>query len=217
MNQEIRHIVNLDWITILIVGCLLCLAIIKYIYPRKFDDFLLIVSSDKFLSGSIKNNSLFHPFNSSLLAIQWIAIPLFIYIGYCIYTDLDIGQYSYNYLYILIGYIVFEQGKLILEHMIGYLINFREVIKPHIYRKITFKNLLSLVVLFFCILLVYNGDTLHKYYTVFVGITLLIYFFSLLFLIRKFQNLILRQPSYFILYFCTLEIAPYYIIYKVFI
>ena len=217
MNQEIRHIVSLDWITALIVGCLLCLAIVKYAYPRKFEDFLLIVSSDKFLSGSIKNNSLFHPFNGSLLAIQWITIPLFIYIGYCIYTDLDIGQNISSYLYILIGYIVFEQGKLLLERLIGYLINFKEVIKPHIYRKITFKNLLSLVILFFCVLLVYNGNTLQEYYAVFVGIALLIYFFSLLFLIRKFQSLILQQPSYFILYFCTLEIAPYYIMYKVFI
>ncbi|WP_304138277.1 DUF4271 domain-containing protein [Mesonia mobilis] len=40
--------------------------------------------------------------------------------------------------------------------------------------------------------------------------------FSLLLIYRKNQSLITGNWFYFILYLCTLEIAPYFILYKVF-
>ena len=217
MTQHLRHSINQDWVTFIILGCLLFIAIIKYKHPKKFEDFILIISSDKFLSGSIHDNRLFHPFNATLTFVQWITFSLFIYIGYCFYTDKGIGQEFTTFLYILVGYIAFEQLKLWFERFIGYLIRFNKIIKPYTYRKLVFKNSLSLIILFFCIVLVYRSTSLKDYYGLFLGIAILLYIVSLFLMIRKFQNKVLARPSYFILYFCTLEIAPYYILYKVFI
>lgn len=217
MNQGIRNIISQDWITFTILGCLLLIALVKYQYPKKFEDFILIISSDKFLSNSIQNNSLSHPFNSVFIFVQWVVISLFIYMGYCFYTDKSIGQEFIDYLYIMGGYVIFEQAKLGVERLIGHLMQFNVLIKTYTYRKMVLKNFLSLLVLFFCILLAYRSETLKEYYVLFSGILLLIYLISFLFTLRKFQSQILKQPSYFILYFCTLELSPYYIIYKVFI
>jgi len=215
VNQAIRNTINQDWITLIIIGCLVLITFVKYRYPKKFEDFLLIISSDKFLSTSIQNNSLTHPFNSILALVQWISISLFIYIGYCFYSQKVLGQEYIIYLYILIGYVIFEQLKLVLERFIGYLIQLSQLIKPYTYRKVVFKNFLSLLTLVFCVVLTYKNANLKEYYGVFLGVFLFIYLISLLFTVRKFQNEILGRPSYFILYFCTLEIAPYYILYKV--
>ena len=201
----------------MIIGCLILIAIVKYKHPRKFEDFILIISSDKFLSGSVHDNRISHPFNATLVFVQWITFSLFIYIGYCFYSNKSIGQEFITFLYILSGYIIFEQLKLWVERFIGYLIRFNTIIKPYTYRKLVFKNSLSLVILFFCVVLAYRSSSLKSYYEVFLGITLLIYIFSLLLMVKKLQNKVLARPSYFILYFCTLEIAPYYILYKVFI
>lgn len=217
MNQDIRHIINHDWITFIVISCFLLIALIKYRYPRKFEDFVLIISSDKFLSGSVHNNRLTHPFNLVLLVVQWISVALFIYIGYCYYTDIGIGQSPIIYLYILAGYILFEQVKLGLERFIGFIIDFSAISKPYTYRKVVYKNFLSLLVFLFCIVLAFRNPFLREYYAWFLGIVVLIYLISLVLMLRKFQSVILNRPSYFILYFCTLEIAPYYILYKVFI
>ena len=215
MNQAIRNTINQDWITLIIIGCLVLITFVKYRYPKKFEDFLLIISSDKFLSTSIQNNSLTHPFNGILAFVQWISISLFIYIGYCFYAHKILGQEFTTYLYILAGYVIFEQLKVGLERFIGHLIHLSQLIKPYTYRKVVFKNFLSLLVLVFCVILTYSKARVMEYYAVFLGVFLFIYLISLLFTVRKFQSEILNHPSYFILYFCTLEIAPYYILYKV--
>lgn len=217
MNQDIRNIISHDWITFIIIGCSILIAIIKYKHPKKFEDFISTLSSNKFLSGTIHNNSLIHPFNLVLIIVQWITISLFIYIGYCYYNNITIGQEFSTYLYILGGYIIFEQAKLRIERFIGYLIHFSPFIKLYTYRKLVFSNLISLLILFFCTLLVFRNASLQDYYIWFLGLTAFIYLISLAIMVRKSQNEILNYPSYFILYFCTLEIAPYYILYKVFI
>lgn len=217
MNQGLRHIVNLDWITFILLGCLIAIASLKYVYPKRFEDFLFIITSDKFLTSTSRSPSFLNPFNSLLLITDWIIVSLFIYIGYCFYSTIELGTSFSSFLYILGGYIVFDLLKLLLERVIGYTLNISELIKGYVYRKITFKNFLSIILLLFCILLCYNKEYLRAHYLIFLGIFCILYLLALLFTLRKFQSEIVQQPSYFILYFCTLEIAPYYIMYKVFI
>jgi len=215
VNQSIRNTISQDWITLIIIGCLVIITFVKYRYPKKFEDFLLIISSDKFLSTSINNSSLTHPFNGLLAIVQWTSTSLFLYIGYCFYAQKILGQEFISYLYILAGYIIFEHLKLVLERFVGYLTQLSHLIKPYTYRKVVFRNFLSLLVLLFCIVLIYKNTFLIEYYWIFLLFFLILYLISLLFTVRKFQSEVLGRPSYFILYFCTLEIAPYYILYKV--
>lgn len=217
MNQGLRHMISLDWITFIIMSSLLSIAIIKYLYPKKFEDFLFIIYSDKFLNQTRKNKSPFNTFNGILLIVNWMVTSLFIYIGYCYYSNKDLGTYFNTYLYILFGFAIFELTKVILEWSVGYLINKKELITAYAYRKIVFKNFLSFFLLLFCTILSYNSKYLINFYIIFLSIFACMYLFSVLLTLKKFQSGILQQPSYFILYFCTLEIAPYYIMYKVFI
>lgn len=215
MNQDIRNSIAQDWITFILLGCLLLIALLKFRYPKKFEDFLYIISSDKFLSGSIHNNRLSHPFNTGLVFLQWIVMSLFIYFGHCIYTDRTIGKEWITFLYILGGYILFEQIKLGIERFIGYLIEYSSLVKSYTYRKLVFKNFISFLVFIFCILLAYRFDILKNVYLIFFTMVLLTYLSTYLIIYRKMRSEIFKHPSYFILYFCTLEIAPYYILYKV--
>ena len=186
-------------------------------YPKKFEDFLYIISSDKFLSGGVYNNRLSHPFNTVLIGVQWIITSLFVYFGYCVYTASGIGAGWAIFLYILGGCIVFELVKLGVAHFIGYLVKQSVLIKSYTFRKLVFKNFIGLLVFIFCTLIAYRFQFLKNYYYVFLIVILLAYLSSYLIIFRKIRNELIKHPSYFILYFCTLEIAPYYILYKVFI
>lgn len=205
-----------DWVTLLLLGCLLLIAFLKYRYPKKFEDFLYIISSDKFLSGATHNNRITHPFNTVFVVLQWAITALFLFFGYCFYTNKSVGQEYLVYLYIFVGYIVFEQTKFMLERLIGHLINSSDFIKLYTFRKLVFKNFLSLFIFLCCIFLAYRQFILREYYPIFLSITGLLFLASFLVIFRKIQDELFRHPSYFILYFCTLEIAPYYILYKVF-
>ena len=129
MSQDIRNSISQDWITIILIGCLLLITFVKYRYPKKFDDFLLIVTSDKFLNTTISNSSLIHPFNFVLTLVQWVGFSLFIYIGYCYYLKKVVGEEITSFLYILLGFIAFEQLKLILERFIGHILNLSPLIQ----------------------------------------------------------------------------------------
>ena len=35
-----RTIESLDWITLILIGCLVLVTILKVVYPKRFDDFI---------------------------------------------------------------------------------------------------------------------------------------------------------------------------------
>ncbi|WP_299676459.1 DUF4271 domain-containing protein [uncultured Dokdonia sp.] len=214
METTLKTIINKDWITLLLVLSFLALVIGKFFYAQQFQGLLPFLGSDKYASRAKEKKS-FHPFTILLSIHQITILSLFLFLWYAISLGKEYTQLPDLYLKILIGYLTFEVIKTLIDKIIGYLLNIQGVMQLYISRRLHFKNMLSILVLALCFYVVYSDFVTVQLLQVSLWSIIGLYFISLAITISKYQDQILSLPSYFILYFCTLEIAPYYILYHI--
>lgn len=212
METTLKTIINKDWITFLLVLSFLIIAISKFFYSEKFQGLLSFFTSEKFASRS-KDKGLLNVFNFLLSAHQITILSLFLFLWYTISLGEDYAQQPPLYLKILIGYLIFEIIKFFIDKVIGYLLNVQGIMQLYLHRKMNFKSFLSVPVLILCFFIVYGDFASVQLLQISLWMIIGLYFISLAITISKYQDQILSLPSYFILYFCALEIAPYYIVY----
>lgn len=201
-----------DWATILFIFSLLLIAIAKTTFETRFSEFLKILVSDKYIKIYKDSSHLMSGFTILLFIIQIISVSFFLQVildhyGY-------ISKYDWiSFLRISTFFSVFVLSKFLIEKIIATTFNFEEFAEQFNLLKVSYRTFLSLVLLPISIFLFFN-----KYYTdsliyfiivIILTINLLTYLISL----KNYQNLIIGNFFYFILYLCALEIAPYYFIY----
>ncbi len=214
MESSLRLITYQNWITITIVSCLILLATIKFFYQARFTDFIKVIGADRFFSTRSKGVFILHPLQIALLIIQFIGISLLFYLTYCTFQGLTFSDNFDIFKYILIGYAAFEIIKFLLERFIAYVLNFDKKMQSFFYKRLNVKHLLGLFALLGSAFIVYQLQIpLYFIYSI-LGIIITIYTISQFWLIRKYKSDFFRFPFYFILYFCTLEIGPYFILYS---
>ena len=214
METTLKTIIQKDWITLLLVFAFLVITISKFFYSQRFQGLVSFFTSDTYTSRSKDKGSL--NFFNILLSIHQISIlSLFLFLWYTITLGKDYTQLPLLYIKIGIGYLVFEVLKLLIDKIIGYLLNIKGVMNLYLHRKVNFKNFLSILVLVLCFFIVYSNFVSVQLLQISLWVIVGLYFISLAITISKYQDQILSLPSYFILYFCTLEIAPYYILYHI--
>lgn len=212
METTLKTIINKDWITLLLVLSFLTIAISKFFYSEKFQGLLSFFTSEKYARRS-KDKGPLNVFNFLLSAHQITILSLFLFLWYTISQGEDYAQQPQLYLKILVGYLIFEIVKIFIDKVIDYLLNVQGIMRLYLHRKINFKSFLSILVLILCFFIVYGDFASVQLLQISLWMIIGLYFISLAITIRKYQDQILSLPSYFILYFCTLEIAPYYIMY----
>ena len=206
-----RSLESLDWITIILVGSFVLLAITKLIYPKRFDEFIILPLTNKYFLVQGKSDNIIHPFNVLLFLFQIISVSLFIYL----FFSEDAKMNSWLYLQICTVYTVFILVKLTIEKIIGTVFSLESVINRYLYQKLSYRNLLSLFIfignLIFFFIIKPNFNTLLY----FAGSILLFNSIALFYNYKSNRNFIYSNFFYFILYLCALEISPYVILYKV--
>ena len=213
MQIVLREISTQNWITLLLVGCLLLLATAKFFYNQQFIDVIRLSGADRFLNTRARGSYFFQPVPLALLIIQFVAASYILYLVFCLWMGINSSSNLLIYSYILLGYSVFEIIKIALERFIGYLLDIYKKMQPYFYKKITIKNWIGLFLLGSCFFATYAVDTSLTVLYVLIGLATLFYVVYNFWLLSSYSELALRYPLYFILYFCTLEIAPYYILY----
>jgi len=211
-----RSIISNDWITAILLGIFLLLAFSKKFYAEDFWDFSRILMSNKYFTSHKRTLSVLNFFSFLLFIGQAFIISLAIYY-FIIITDLiEIKQTGYLlFIQLFLAYNVLIAVKYLTEKIIGEVFSISKLLDNYIFYKITYKNLLSLIVFPILIAVIYgwpNSKILIFSFFIIWAIA------NLLVLIRyysKNQKLVLGNWFYFILYLCTLEIAPYFILYKV--
>jgi len=214
LETTLKTIIHKDWITLLLVLSFLIVALSKFFYTQRFQGLFLFFGSDKYTTRSKEKREL-HPFNILLSIHQISILSLFLFLWYTISLGKDYTQLPYLYIKIGIGYLIFEILKVFIDKIISYLLNIQGLMQVYLYRKVNFKNFLSILVLILCFFIVYSNFVTVQLLQISLWVIVGLYFISLAITISKYQDQILSLPSYFILYFCTLEIAPYYILYHI--
>ncbi len=212
----LRHIVSNELFTILMVIGLVLIAAAKLAAPKRFDDFVLVLGNDKYLKIYSREQKFFDKFDALLFTNLVISVLVFCFIA--LRHTREQYQLSMDDMFKLwVAIAVFILIKVLAERLIGSLFEIDKLIDQYIFHKISFKNYLGLILVPINALLLFsftpNANLIY-------GIVILLLILNVVGLISSFkehQSLIKHNIFYFILYLCALEIAPYVILYKVFI
>jgi hypothetical protein len=208
-----RIIESLDWVTLIMVGCILIIAILKVIYPKRFNDFIRLPVSNNYFLAKGKSEELRHPFSILLFIIQLISISLFINLFF-----LEKGKANVLlFLQILFVVFVFIIVKTSIEKMIGAIFSIEKLIDHYIYEKLSYRNFLSLLLIIANLIFYFSIKPDLNILLILTGILFLGNMLILSYSYKNYRSLIFSNLFYFLLYICALEISPYLILYKAFI
>lgn len=202
-----------DWITMIFMACLIILAAARILFPQRFEEFVSLGSSGKFIVFKGKENKAFHAFNILMLLIQSLAVSVFLYIVYQYFIEINRPPWII-FIRIFTAYFCLILIKSGIEKIIGNIFEIDERIDYYLFQKFSYRNFISLFLLGVCLLLVYSIKPNLLILGISGGIVILANAIALFLIYRKNQNVLSANWFYFILYLCALEIAPYIILYK---
>lgn len=212
----IRDMYSNELFTILLMVGIVVIAIAKLIAPRRFDDFLLVIGNSKYLKIYTREQKFFDKFDALLFGNLILGLTTFSFIVYRnIYSEKSI---DINFLFKLsMGIGTFILIKVLIERLIASVFEIDKLIDQYLFQKISYKNYLGLLLLPINAILLFTFNNSLTLVCIFMGLLLAVNIFGLITSFKTHQSLIKGNLFYFILYLCALEIAPYIILYKVFI
>ncbi|PRZ26481.1 DUF4271 domain-containing protein [Flavobacterium granuli] len=203
---------NKDWITLLFVLSFAIIAITKSVYENRFGDFINLLFSDKYSKIYRDSSHLKSGFTISLFLVQVISFAFFIQFslslfGYASKTDWIL------YIQIVTFLIFFILSKYLIEKIIATAFNIEEFVEQFNLQKVTYRTYIGLFILPINVILFYH-DSISKNIPLIIILMILVFnILAYLISIKNYQKLIFSKLFYFILYLCTLEIAPYFFMY----
>ncbi|SEC31763.1 protein of unknown function [Tenacibaculum sp. MAR_2009_124] len=208
--QAIELINNKEgWFTIVLLVSFVLIALLKLLKPKQLVGYSISFFSPGFFQKKAEEFiSVFTPFKLTLLAFSIIILSLVFYSSFnkLLFDSQDFQSFlkilATVFCYIFFKYIIdiFLANVLALKENVNYFLQLK------------YGYLFTVCLLIFPILIVNKYAIKSGYFLLFTFAILLI-FRTLLILFNN-KRLILGKLFYFILYFCTLEIAPLLILYK---
>jgi len=199
----IRDIISNDSLTLILLGSLLYVIILKRINPTIFDQNL-----------SFKKKELINKISNSLLGIKSIEILynfLFISNLSILLTFFKNKNFELFVYYELLGFVsIFYVVKIMLDFSIGRLFSISELMKNYIWQKLVYHNSLGILLLLFNFFIAYSIFDGYYMTLISIYISLVFLLFSYCSIYFSMKKVIIKNWFYFILYLCTLEIIPYY-------
>lgn len=208
-----RNIITFDSLTLLFTGTALIFAFLNKAFPKAFSLFIKIPVSNAYFRLELKSKSGLNNFKALLNLGTGLIITLGIYIVF-----MGPGQgNNFSWLYLLplfIGTMVFLTLKYWLERLIGIIFNIGSFTKKYLFFKVGIRNFSAIITFPLLLVVVY----LLNFNPIFIKAIILIYggiqVFGLMSFYIKYRKTITQYWLYFILYICSLEIAPYFILFK---
>lgn len=216
--REAKEIIflNNDWISVILFIILVLLAVIKYVFNEK-----LLHTSTFFLSKKYLQIYFNRDKNSSLTLFQFLFFLvqsmtlglLFYFINLKIIENSTFSSFQ-GFLLISSGVLIYFGFRFLTGMFLAYIFSLKPVHKKIMHDKINYFNNLIIWILPFIFIISY----VQFYEKQLVQLTLILFFILLLiryslFLLNN-KKLIFSNLFYFIMYLCTLEIAPLIIILK---
>ena len=209
-----RLIISKDWITLLLVGCVVLYALAKFLYPRRFQEFVLLPITNKYFLVQGRNDLIQLPFNILLFATQTISISLFIYLALEAWQPAMVAENPWIFVQILTIFTVFVLIKFFIEKIISSVFAIDGLVHGYLYHKLTYRNLISMFFFIANIVFFYAFQPSKIILLIFITIMVLANLISLFYSYKTYAKIIFKDFFYFILYLCALEISPYIILYK---
>ena len=209
-----REILSTNWLTILIMVCLSLLVVAKRINALRFNEFIMLFSTNKYILSNQKANRLSTIFNSILLLLQIVSVSLFLYLGVEVF-EWEVQSFELNLFFkIAIVYTFIVICKLLIEKIVATIFSIDTVIDEYLFYKVSYRNFMGLILLPINIVFIYTFQASQIAFLIIFVLFVILNMIVMISFYKKNENIILNHLFYFILYLCALEIAPYFILYK---
>jgi hypothetical protein len=193
------------------------IVVVKLKFPKMFSGLLTSVFSNAFfLDFSNELKSSFNSFKGLFFLIQNLIFSLFFYQIYVLYSASGNKHNFYLFFIIFFGVTCFLIAHYLISLLIARVFNFVDVFKSIHIVKFTYLKIVSLAILPVLLFMLYGEIENTEFLRMFS-----IAFFAVLMLLRavlvvfKNNKVLIENLFYFIVYLCTLEIAPLLLIYKI--
>ncbi|MBJ6369115.1 DUF4271 domain-containing protein [Snuella sedimenti] len=212
----LRDTTSNELFTILIVTGLIFVTLAKLIASKRFNDLISIAGNFKYLKIYGREQKFLDTFDALLFVNLILSVSVF---GSIIYQNtMETKILSINIIIkLIIGIGSLILIKVLIERLIASLFDIDKIIDAYLFQKISYKNFMGLLLIPMNALLLYSIPPSLTNIYIMVIILLIINLLGVMTSFKSYQSLIKHNFFYFILYLCALEIAPYIILYKVFI
>ena len=211
MQNIHRTIESLDWITFILVGCVILVTVLRVVYPKRFDDFIKLPISNNYFLTKGKFEELKHPFSVLFFLIQILMLSLFIFLFF-----VEKGETSAKvYIKITMASFVFILVKTSIEKLIGSIFSIETIVNRYIFTKLSYRNFISLFLIALNFIFYFALEPNMEVLVMFTGIIIVLNLLILFINYKNYRSLIFSNFFYFLLYICALEISPYLILYRV--
>ncbi|MDN3596191.1 DUF4271 domain-containing protein [Zunongwangia endophytica] len=190
------------------------IVIVRNLYTNRFNEFLSILTSNKFMLFRGKENNPFHGFNILLFSVNALSVSVLIFWFYKFYNSPPAENYIFIYIRILTAYVCFILLKFGVEKILSNIFDMDQAIDLYLFQKLSYRNYIALLIFPMTLLLIYTINITDLWVYGIGGFILLANLTGIFNIFKQHQKLITGNWFYFILYLCALEIAPYYILYK---
>ena len=155
-----------------------------------------------------QKGGLFNKFSLLLHAFTIVLISLFLY--KVLSSKSVLGKNFTDFLWVFLGVFLFVIIKKSIDYALIYLLRIKNILGDFLVDKS--KSFYANTFLFYILLILTEFTQLSENHLLWV--TALFFLYRFVFIVVKNKKLIFNKLFYFILYICTLEIAPLLIIYK---
>jgi hypothetical protein len=201
-----------DWATIVFVILFSIIAIVKSVFETRFQDFMKLIVSDKYIKIYRDATYLMSGFTIFLFFVQLVSLAFFIQIAlhhFYLTSQTD----GILFIQILTFLSVFVLSKFLIEKIIATSFAIEEFSDQFNLQKVSYRTYIGLLLLPINAILFYNSNSSDFLFYSIITVVLLTNLLTYVISLKNYQNLLIGKLFYFILYLCALEIAPYYFIY----
>ncbi|WP_313806335.1 DUF4271 domain-containing protein [Flavobacterium sp.] len=212
LNLTERILESKDWATVLFLLCFGLIAVNKAVFEVRFNEFIRIAISDKYLKIYKDSGNMQSWFTISMFFVQLISFAFLIQMTLSVFGfTTKTNWVTFIQIITLLG--VFILSKYLIEKIIATTFSIEDFNEQFNLQKVNYRTYIGMLILPINLLLFYNDFLSKTIILSLIAIILIINIITYFFSLRNYQNLILSKFFYFILYLCALEIAPYYFMY----
>jgi len=213
LDVHLRLTEQKDWATILLLVCLAIIAFQKSIYATQFNEFIRLAYSDKYTKIYKDSSEFLSGFMISMFVIKLISFSFFILLALDQFGKASKFDWVL-YIRLFTFLFVFILSKFLIDKIIATTFKIEEFNEQFNLIKANYRVYFGFILLPIIIFLYYNSIDSNLLYWGILTALMTFNLITYLSAIKTYQNLLIRKIFYFILYLCTLEIAPYYFIYN---
>jgi len=207
-----------DWVTLFFLVVLILIAVLQFNYTERFSKLFSLVYSEKYYTDYIKTRPLvFNSFHTIFFFIIIFNISLFIYFALNTFSSSPDQDQFYFFLQILLMTFAYFILRFFIGVLLANIFEVEEGQKYFTFLKISNLALISILVLPLLILANYSVGGFHKFLITFGIVTSFAIALFRYFVLIKNEKLSFNNLFYLFLYLCALELAPFIVIYKLFV